>query len=336
MDSLFGRKKRTRQSGGSNPDLNIEKSVPYHKLGPSPRTPIPVGTTNQGLRANANSVISAPITNPTLTSNGTELNVFHRRDRAYSNAPRSVSPGHSAATSESTLYTDKYRSNHNSKFSISDASTTSSGRSPSVTDFGNYGANSQTVRPSSRNASRSDNRISQYAHSLAGSESLAHYSTHLSSQLHLHRHGSGEEFYFPRPEHDDEIEALFENIRRMRDLAPMPGLSVEQKWNMVYSDEHIRWKEDKQREEQAKKQGESGQPASIVEGTPEWYIKKFLDQTITPKQLSSLEVSLRSKELRCASIPPLISPMIHLGLQLVSPLRIYPRYLCAGTNSNPP
>lgn len=185
-----------------------------------------------------------------------------------------------------------------------------------MTDFGNFhpsqnAANMQTARPSSRNATRSDHRISQYAHSITGSESLAHYSTHLSNQLHLHRHGSGEEFVFPRPEDDEEIEALFENIRRMRDLAEMPGLSIEQKWNMVYSDEHIRWKEEKQREEQAKRQGETGQPASIVEGTPEWYIKKFLDQTVTAKQVSSLEVSLRSKELRYASFQSIHAAMTH-------------------------
>lgn len=70
---------------------------------------------------------------------------------------------------------------------------------------------------------------------------------------------------------------------------------------MVYNDEHIRWKEEKTREDQTKRQNETGQPASIVESTPEWYIKKFLDKTITSKQAGSLLVSLRSKELRYAS-----------------------------------
>lgn len=67
---------------------------------------------------------------------------------------------------------------------------------------------------------------------------------------------------------------------------------------MVYNDEHIRWKEDRTREDQARKQNETGQPASIVENTPEWYIKKFLDKTVTAKNASSLLVSLRSKEMR--------------------------------------
>jgi cytokinesis protein len=316
MDTIFRKKVKPRTSSVSNQDLN-ERSVPYHKLGPSPRPPLPVGTAPQGLRGNAAHIISAPITNPSLATNGTELNLYGRPwvdgDRAHSSAilsPRPPSPSHSMTTADSsTLYddSDKTRSQHRSKFS--DASTFSSGRkSPSVADFGfhhsYHGANSHTGRPSSRNTSRSDNRFSQYTtHSLAGSESLSHYSTHLNQHLHLSRHGSnsGDEFSFPRPENDEDIEALFENIKRTRALGDMPNLNIDQKWHMVYSDEHIRWSEERQREEQARKQGESGQPASIIEGTPEWFIKKFMDRTITHKQASSLEVSLRSKEVKCAS-----------------------------------
>lgn len=84
----------------------------------------------------------------------------------------------------------------------------------------------------------------------------------------------------------------------MRALGDMPPLSIEQKWNIVYNDEQLRWKEERQREEQAKRQTETGQPASIIEGSPEWYIKKFLDKTITARQASSLQVSLRGKEMK--------------------------------------
>ena len=86
----------------------------------------------------------------------------------------------------------------------------------------------------------------------------------------------------------------------MRDLGDLPKMSIDQKWNIVYSDEHVRWREEKQREEQARKQSESGAPAAIIDGTPEWYIKKFLDKTITAKQAGSLQVSLRGKEVTYA------------------------------------
>jgi len=138
-------------------------------------------------------------------------------------------------------------------------------------------------------------RNSKYAASLTSSEPGSHHS-HLSH--FYHRHQNSETFQFSRPETDEQIEALFENVKRTRDLGDMPNLPIEQKWQMVYNDEHIRWREERQREEQSRRQNESGQPAAIIVESPEWYVKKFLDKTITAKQAGSLLVSLRSKELR--------------------------------------
>lgn len=156
----------------------------------------------------------------------------------------------------------------------------------------------RSLRPTS-NASFATTRSDTSRHSrLASLSPLEGQHPHLSSlSQHLHRLGSTDEFYFPRPENDEEIEALFQNIMRLRDLGDLPSLSTDQKWHIVHNDEHIRWKEEKQREEQARRQVESGQPPAFVEGTPEWYIKRFVDKTVTAKQASSLQVSLRSKEL---------------------------------------
>ena len=93
---------------------------------------------------------------------------------------------------------------------------------------------------------------------------------------------------------------MFENACRTRDIAEIPNLTIEQKWKIVYTNEQVRWMEEKQLEEQARKQSESGQSSAIIDGTPEWYMKKFLDKTITAKQAGSLQVSLRSKEVRYA------------------------------------
>jgi cytokinesis protein len=145
------------------------------------------------------------------------------------------------------------------------------------------------------------NRGSRYAASLSSADSQSHFPNISQHFYHHSRHGNQDDFNFPRPDNDDDIEALFENVKRTRGLGEMPSLSVEQKWHMVYNDEHIRWEEERKQEDQARKQNEMGQPssASIVENTPEWYIKKFLDKTITAKQAGSLLVSLRSKEVRC-------------------------------------
>ena len=91
---------------------------------------------------------------------------------------------------------------------------------------------------------------------------------------------------------------MFENVKRTRAQGDLPNLPIEQKWHMVYNDEHLRWKEERAREEQSRRQKEMGQPAQIMVESPEWYIQKFLDKTITPKQAGGLHVSLRSKEMR--------------------------------------
>jgi cytokinesis protein len=111
------------------------------------------------------------------------------------------------------------------------------------------------------------------------------------------------DFVFPRPS-DEEIEALFENVIRTRDLSNLPPLSIDQKWSMVESDERLRFNEERVREEQAKKVPEQSRSGMIEEKSPEWYLVKFMDKTITPKDASGLLVSLRGHELVCVHYFP--------------------------------
>ena len=108
----------------------------------------------------------------------------------------------------------------------------------------------------------------------------------------------GDGFEFTRPG-DEEVEILFEQVRLKRDLGEIPGLSVDQKWQIVYNHEHIRWREEKTRDEQTKKDTDGSIPTnSYSKDSPEWYVRKFLDQTITAKQAASLLVSLRTMPVR--------------------------------------
>lgn len=115
-----------------------------------------------------------------------------------------------------------------------------------------------------------------------------------------------DDFNFPRPDDDGEIEALFENIVRTRDLGKLPPLTIDQKWHMVESDERIRWRDEKTK---AKKVPEQSRPGGFEEGSPEWYLTKFLENSITPKGASGLLVSLRGHEVWCVlSRSPFILP----------------------------
>ena len=311
MNSFLTRKKnRPRQSSASTAS-ELGASKPYEELAPSPRTPIQVGTTSQGLRNQFPNVISAPITNPTLTTDGTELNLYtmqrsrQERDQLYNTHPsaRPISPMNSPSTADSSTIhseSDKTHSHHRSTTSVSETSVSSGRMSPSVSDFGGFhpqrkGVNQQTTRPTSRTTTRSD-RMSTNARS-SDTPSQHNHSTHIGNALHAVRYGLHvEEFHFPRPDDDEEIEVLFQEIKRSLDLGDnMPNMTIDQKWAMVYNAEQLRWSEERK---QTKKQAETGFSAPFVEGSPEWYIQRFMDRTITMKQASSLEVSLRSNQLR--------------------------------------
>lgn len=319
MDTLFRKKPRPRQSqGGQDP---AERSIPYDKLGQGSKAPVYVGTVSQGLRnSTASGVISAPMTNPTLTSDGTELNVYamqksrSERERLYPQTAKTSgrSPNASASSSSATLINGGASAAaagpSSGRVRRSEASSTSM-RSPDMSDFGHfstvssppssYNVSSSTIRPMSVTSSRSEgNRASKYAASLAGSESQSHY-----SQIFHHKQGSAQdEFYFPRPS-DEEVEVFFEQVKLKRDLGDLRNLSTDQKWQIVYNDEQIRWKEERDREEQTKKVSDTGQATnSYPKDSPEWYLRKFLDQTITAKQAASLLVSLRTGTVRCVAV----------------------------------
>ncbi|KAL5511448.1 hypothetical protein ACEPAH_4664 [Sanghuangporus vaninii] len=316
MDTLFGRKKpRQRQT---STDLS-ERSVPYDKLGPASKSPIPVGTISHGLRTSA-SQISAPVTNPTLTSDGTEFNL-HAMRRARSDRERTYAPPawnmpkapliSAASSSSATLSSNPSSSGSSTSFTtVTDSShirgstaSSSDKMSPNMSDFGGYPVASASStygnvngvpRPMSVASSRSEgNRVSKYAASLTPSDSLQSHYSHASHMFH-HNKGAHDDFEFERPS-DDVVEALFEQVRLKRDLGSLPSLSVDQKWQIVYNDEQLRWKEERVREEATKRQTEIGpSQTAFIKDSPEWYLKKFLDQTITPKQAASLLVSLRT------------------------------------------
>ena len=326
MDSLFGRKKsRTRQSSISG--QQELRSVPYDRVPPGP--PVTIG------RTSVSSNISAPTTNPTLTTNGTDLNVRTlqrskvERDRAYAavSAPitRSGSPSASVLTDDSSTH----RSESTESFSSPPPATVrklrqsggSSGRrTPSIHDalqvlpplpptpFSPSGSASAAsasaaIRPMSSSSTRSDNRSSRYT---LQSESHSSHSHHHFP--HFHRTGTMDDFNFPRPENDAEIESLFENIVRTRDLGKLPPLTIDQKWHMVESDERIRWRDEKTK---AKKVPEQSRPGGFEEGSPEWYLTKFLENSITPKGASGLLVSLRGHEVWCVILhSPLVARLI--------------------------
>ncbi|CAE6523457.1 unnamed protein product, partial [Rhizoctonia solani] len=295
MDALFGRRKsRPRESSASQSELS-ERSVRYENTSRD-RPPVPVGTMSQALRTSGSSAISAPTQNPGLTSNGTEMNFTRSRKRldlAEGERPTSPSPSNMSGSSYGHGF-DSPRRTRDMDATIRAGDRRNTGASAPGSDFGPPmsppGSSRQGGhRPSSSITMKSD------------TSRTSHYNTQQSSSTlsSLRQQKSDDGFYMERPS-DDVIQSMFLSIGRNLDVGE-EGLTMENKWLIVYENERRRWREDQARNRAAEKRVTAGSGASSVgantKDSGEYYIQKFMTNTITPKDIQGLGVSLRTMPL---------------------------------------
>jgi len=184
---------------------------------------------------------------------------------------------------------------------------------------GRYPSFSQTSL-SSRHSTTTPNGRS----STSGPSSYIAPAHNLGSSMAVNR--LFEEFTFPRPP-DVEVENLFQQLLENRDLdtshTQVPSISsrnstssisytniartttslpVETKWQMVESDARAQWEQekDKRRKEDELIRSGRAKPGTAgvhVKNSPEWFLKKVLNGTLTTQHLMTLNVSLRTLPL---------------------------------------
>ena len=118
-------------------------------------------------------------------------------------------------------------------------------------------------------------------------------------------------FNFPKPSDDRVIEAQFLDMMNKRNWQAMPDQAKRQmmayptskKWTLVHQDRLVEWQGEQKRRTQARQtvlsqDGSHGIMSRVdEEGSPEWYVKRVMNNTITAKQLGSLSVSLRTQPI---------------------------------------
>lgn len=119
-------------------------------------------------------------------------------------------------------------------------------------------------------------------------------------------------FVLPRPSDDRIIEAQFIDLMHKRGWQNLPEQARRQmmaypaakKWTLVHQDKLTEWQEEQKRRQNARQtiMSADGSPGIVArseeEGSPEWYVRKVMGDTITAKQLGSLSVSLRTQPIR--------------------------------------
>lgn len=119
-------------------------------------------------------------------------------------------------------------------------------------------------------------------------------------------------FNLARPSDDRIIEAQFNDLMHKRGWHNLPegarrqmmAYPAAKKWTLVHNDRLTEWQGEQKRRQTARQtvlsnDGSIGIVArSDEEGSPEWYVRRVMNDSITPKQLGSLSVSLRTQPIR--------------------------------------
>ena len=112
-----------------------------------------------------------------------------------------------------------------------------------------------------------------------------------------------------RPSDNRKIEEEFMALMNKRGWMAMPeqarrqmqAYSIDKKWTLVYQDRLTEYQGEKKRRTAARLTAYEDARGMLAradeDGSPEWYVKKVMDNSISPKQLQSLSVSLRTQPI---------------------------------------
>ncbi|KAF2717956.1 FH2-domain-containing protein [Polychaeton citri CBS 116435] len=137
-----------------------------------------------------------------------------------------------------------------------------------------------------------------------------HFTPHNPSAFSSTASFSPEGFILHRPTDDRAIEREFLELMHKRGWKQLPegarrqmeAYPISKKWTLVHQDRLAEWQGEQKRKANARTTLAQNDGFGILmrsdeEGSPEWYVRKILDNGITPKQLQSLAVSLRTQPI---------------------------------------
>lgn len=321
-------------SRGLSMTAGVISSIPYESLSPTGKTPIPVDYLPRNDQV---PVRKEPLPHH-LNKGGGDFHQYptwepQRPPDAHSSSqPTGPRPPPHFSQSTMTLrdrpqLPGKPYSSHPAlhathgaanSYSTTDSSTNlrNSGDQASI-----YSTVSSVTRGSSIFSSDNSSRtaIPQHVHDNAGRPSSSHSGSRQSQMgwhptqspsFHSASSFTPEGFHYPRPSDDHIVETQFLALMNKRGWQNLPDQARRQmlayppakKWTLLYQDRLTEYQGEQKRRTQAR-QTLTGFDYGVLgraeeEGSPEWYVKRVMDDSISPKQLQSLSVSLRTQPIR--------------------------------------
>ncbi|KJZ71874.1 Cytokinesis protein sepA [Hirsutella minnesotensis 3608] len=153
-----------------------------------------------------------------------------------------------------------------------------------------------------------DGRASQLP---SASSQTSHTSYRDSSRL-LRSPGLGstpnDGFYFPKPDDDNVVEQMFLQLMQKRGWHNLPEQARRQmmayppqkKWTLLHQDRLSEWQGEQRRRTTARINQYAAPDVTTYsdeEGTPEWYVRRVMEDKLDSKGMGSLEVNLRTQQI---------------------------------------
>ncbi|TEA21275.1 Cytokinesis protein sepA [Colletotrichum sidae] len=301
-------------------------SIPYDSV-PDSRSPVPVehlpkaeqialmrnGSSPHHLNKNAGDFHQYPTFDPSTMAGGAGSHASAQRAPQSNITMASTGrqtqyqqwgPGPGRVSMASTI-----NGSHNPRY---DSYVTAAGRSSadqaSIFSSGNGGTYDMTAaNRSSRPALPSASSQSSYSSHMSYRDS-SHPSSHRLTKFPGMGPTGHDGFHFPRPDNDEIIGQMFLALMQKRGWHNLPeqarrqmvAYPADKKWTLLYQDRLTEWQGEQKRRQTAKP-NQYSTPEILVnsdeEGSPEWYVRRVMDNSLDTKGLGSLEVNLRTQQI---------------------------------------
>ncbi|KAF7548398.1 hypothetical protein G7Z17_g7088 [Cylindrodendrum hubeiense] len=294
--------------GGINMMAGVITSIPYDSVHNGSRSPIPVEYLPKGEQV---PVRRDPL--PHHLNKGMDYHQYPSFDTPTT-PTGSQSPGRSPAPNNVTMASTgrqaQYQQWGPGSGRGSTTPSTNGGRYDSyMTPNGRGSADNLSVYS---NQGQSDPRLSRASNlappGASPSSTYANQQSHRLTKFPGPGQGGHDGFYFPKPDDDNVVEQMFLQLMQKRGWHNLPEQARRQmmaypsqkKWTLLYQDRLTEW-QGEQKRRQSVRPNQYAAPDittySDEEGTPEWYVRRVMEDRLDTKGMGSLEVNLRTQQI---------------------------------------
>lgn len=133
----------------------------------------------------------------------------------------------------------------------------------------------------------------------------SHRDSHRLTKLPM---GTPEGFYFPKPDDDNVVHEMFLQLMQKRGWHNLPEQARRQmvayppqkKWTLLHQDRLTEWQGEQKRRQTARPNQYAAPDITTYsdeEGTPEYYVRRVMEDRLDAKGMGSLEVNLRTQQI---------------------------------------